>query len=841
MPSSTDLASPAATCPLPAAARTATPAVCYHCHQPVPAGSRWLDTHADGDRHYCCAGCQGMAALVAAAGLDAFYARSRTGGSPARPATDSAAARDAEALAIAARTAGAIVARADGSEEASLLIEGLHCGACVELIERWLARQPGIVDARLNMMTARMQVRWDPATTNLATVLQAVTSLGFRAQPYDRARREAGAQRSDRAALTRAAVAVLAMMQVMMFAVPAYISHDGVAPEYQALLARVSLVLTLPVVVYCAWPLFAGAVRDVRARRLGMDVPVTLGIAIAFAASVHATVTGRGALYYDSVTMFVALLLCARYLETRARRRAGDAIEAIAPALPGTADRLRADGSVACVAASTLAPGEHIRVAAGATIPVDGVVVAGRARVSEAVLTGESWPQPKGPGDAVLAGSLNGTSPLTVEVRRAGERTSLSALARLVDRAAAARPAAAAWASRVAAWFVAGQLAVALAATLWWWPRDAALAVRIGIAVLIVSCPCALALAWPAAIASAVGGLARRGSLVVRDHALDTLARVTTVAFDKTGTLTQGRIALRDVRTTRADIDAPRARAVAAALEAGSDHPLAAALRDAAPDAALQATNLAGVTGCGVEGDVDGRHYRLGKPGWALGACARPATATEVAALADLDDDATIVALADADGLCAAFALADTLRPSAHAMVVQLKAAGLRVVLLSGDREPAVAHVAHALGIDAWRGDCMPDAKCDAIRALQRGGDVVAMVGDGLNDGGALAQADAGIVFGRAAAATQWAADVVLLTPDPAAIAGLLASARRTRRVIRQNLGWALAYNAVAVPLAIAGALTPLVAAVGMSLSSVLVVANALRLLRTRATPAGSA
>ncbi len=885
---------------------------CFHCGETVPVPGRWRAMHRGHERAFCCAGCQGVAALIASAGLDDFYAATRSALRHPRESGDPQVRHPREsgdpndeftALEVAARAAGAVrrieaPAFAGGTadaapafagvtgdfagvtgdfagvtgdfarttDETSLLVEGLHCGACVELIERWLARQPGVAEAGVNLMTRRMTVRWDPEAASLAGVLREVARLGYRATPYDRARREALASRESKRLLARAAVALLAMMQVMMFAVPAYITRDGVDPGYARLFAWASLVLVLPVVTWCASPLWRGAWRGLRAGSPGMDLPVVVGFGVAFGASLWATLAGEGAVYYDSVTMFVALLLSARWLEARARWKAGDAIEAIAPALPETAlkldagegiDGLRRDavdlahgvqaagggaGRGSVVAAASLQPGDRIRVAAGATVPADGEVVEGASTLSTAMLTGESWPRPVRRGDAVLAGSINGASPLTLRVRAAGAATSLSALARLADRAAAARPRGARAIERAARGFVAVQLGLAALVLAIGWPQGPSEAAMRAIAVLIVSCPCALSLAWPATLASAVGGLARRRVLCAGEGALERAAQLTTVVLDKTGTLTVGEVAVREVRLERASIDAPRAKAIAAALEQGISHPIARALAadPGTGDPHPPAREQHAVEGFGVEGIVAGRRYRLGRHDWALALRPAPVAASQPAPAADgttlatpaLESIATCVTLADEDGPLARFVLADALRDDARAVVARWRARGLRVALLSGDAAATVEAVARAAGIDEVEAGATPARKSAAIALRQARGERVAMVGDGLNDRVALARADVSVAFGEAAAATRWAADVVVLPHRLSAVDAVFTTACRTRAVIRENLAWAVGYNLVAVPLAASGQLTPLVAALAMSLSSLAVVGNALRLMR---------
>ncbi|MGE5169886.1 MAG: heavy metal translocating P-type ATPase [Rudaea sp.] len=807
----------------PAAARTVASArsACFHCGDENPAQTPWRATIDGVDASFCCAGCLAVAQTIRAAGLSAFYAR-REGASP----RSDVAAGDAERTSEAAAAEGLIVDAGGGLREVALLVDGMRCGACVWLLETWLARQPGVASVAVNFATRRARVRFDVGSADLRAILDAFSRVGYRAYPYDPARREALVRRESRTLLLRTALALLGMMQVMMFAVPAYLSADGVAPEYRRLLDWASLALALPVVGYCAAPFFAGAWRDLRTGRPGMDVPIALGVGAAFLASAFATVSGEGAVYFDSVTMFVALVLAARWLELRMRERAGDALEATARDLPATAERL--DGyperRVTCtVAATRLVRGDVVRVPAGAIVPADGVVLEGRSSVEEALLTGESWPRAKGIGERVLAGSVNRESPLTVRVDAAGEATTLAHLARLVERAAAERPQVARLAERVATVFVACLLALAAATGVAWWFLDPARALPVAIAVLVVSCPCALSLATPAALASAAGALGRRGILCVRPDALERLAGVTHVVLDKTGTVTTGHLRLGGVEPA-GGVDADRCVAIAAALERGASHPLARALDDRAAGDVV-ARDVVATPGQGVEGTIDGLRYRFGRADW-------------VAALGGVvpGDDAlapaTRVGLAAEGRYLATFRFDDAIRPEAASLVAALRASGIGVTLLSGDRADTVGDAARAIGVADWRADASPDAKRAFVAALQGRGARVAMVGDGINDAPSLACADVSIALGSAATLTRWTADIVVLGDDLARVAFAVDAARRTFRVIRQNLAWAALYNVVAIPLAATGHLSPLAAAFGMSVSSLAVVANAWRLSR---------
>ncbi|MFO1323207.1 MAG: heavy metal translocating P-type ATPase [Burkholderiales bacterium] len=807
---------------------SASRASCYHCATPCPTPARWTATVAGVPREFCCAGCLAVAQTLDAAGLAALYAAR----AQAAPHAVSDTVDDGVRWGDAAESGGLVRTLPDGTREASLLIDGMTCGACVPLVESWLARQPGVKAAHVNYGNRRAQVAWRPGETRLSALLRALAAAGYAAFPYDPARREALAKIERRALLSRMAVALLAMMQVMMFALPLYLTDDGVAPEQRQLLDWASLVLTLPVLLYSATPFFAGAWRDLSRGRLGMDVPIVIGIAAAFAAGAWSVLRGGGPVYFDSVTMFVALLLVARFADLVARQRAGAAIETIARQRPDTAERLPAWPAEAApepVAAASLAAGDVVLIRPGANVPADGEIVEGRSHVEEAMLTGESAARVRGPGQRLWAGAINRDNALVMRVTAAGDDTRLAAILRLAERAAGARPGVARVADRIAGGFVAGLLVVAAAAAAYWTLHEPARALAIAFAVLAVSCPCALALATPAALAAAAGSLARRGVVLARADALETLAKVTHVVFDKTGTLTEGRVRLVGCATADGHSRGDALR-IAAAIEARSEHPLARALAAAAPqgEVAFDAAPVQ-LAGEGIAARISGAEVRVGRLDFVAAlAGAMPAS---LAAFAG-DRAQTLVGQGDARGWHAVYAFADALRPGAASMIADLHAKGIATVLLSGDAQRSVDAVAAMVGIGDARGRMRPEDKRAAIVAMQRAGAVVAMTGDGINDAPALAQAQVSLSLGSSTPLAQWTADVVIVSDDVGRIAQIVGEARRTFRIIRENLAWALAYNVVAVPAAAFGFVTPLVAAIGMSTSSLLVVGNALRLTR---------
>ncbi|MGC9236473.1 MAG: heavy metal translocating P-type ATPase [Thiomonas sp.] len=802
---------------------------CYHCS--LPLGQSPVRMELDGQwRSFCCQGCAAAAEIIVQGGLCAYYDR-RTAGEGAiaalPPEEIDRLHQQWMALADPAFLAAYATALGDDKWSTQIAVDGIHCGACVWLIEQRLRAIPGVLAATVNYSTRRVALQWDARTVQLPQVFQALAEVGYRPLPNARHQSELSHRRARRLAILRTLVAWLAMMQVMMFAWPGYIDPEGLNSAEQGIFQWGSLALTLPALLFSGWPFLMGALRDVRNRRLGMDVPVTLGLWSAFAASVWSVAHGQSHVYFDSVVMFLALLLTARLIEDGLRQRSLNAAEELMEQLPA-AVRVRSSAAVGwrSVAITQVRAGDEVELPSGSAAAVDGVVIGGSSLVDEALLTGESRAVLKQVGDTVLAGSMNRQSPLVLRATQTGAGTRIAQMVELMQHALASKPRSAQIADVAAQWFTAGLLLVALLTVgLWWW-LDPARIMPTLIAVLVVSCPCALSLAVPAALAASTAQLSRHGVLLARGHALDRAPRVDLWLFDKTGTLTTAEPVVAQVRVLDPEFTSERVLALARAMEQGVQHPLARAFAASAAegDPVETVQDLRVVAHGGLQAQWRGHTLRLGNAAFSGVADAAPPERSDI--------PLTRLGLSLDQRPLAVFDIAETLRPGAMEALQALRSSGAEVAVLSGDAPRTVQAWAAQLGVAQAEGGLSPEDKLARVRQLRAQGRVVAMVGDGVNDAPVLAAADLSVSFAGAAPIARAGADVILHHPDMRALPRLVDTGRRTVGVMRQNLIWAVVYNLLAIPLAVAGYITPVWAAVGMSSSSLLVVLNAARLAR---------
>lgn len=799
---------------------------CYHCGEPVPADSPYF-IELDQTRHpMCCPGCEAVAHAIVEGGLASYY-RYRTQ-MPLRPEEDQPHLEQEMRIYDRPELQAEFVHHDEqGLAHIQLAIEGITCAACAWLIEHQLSQETGVHKIAVNLSQHRASLIWDPQQTQLSQVLMCLQRIGYQACPYQADQQQAQLLQQEKMFTRRLIIAGIGMMQVMMFAVGLYAeAFQGIEEDFKNLFRWLSLVMTTPVVLFSAYPFFKAAWRDLRTRHLSMDVPVALAIGTAYLASVWATLADTGEVYFDSVSMFTFFLLFGRYIEMRARHRIGRSGNALQNLLPTSAIRLTADGQEEVVPTRDLQVGDRVLVKPGQSIPADGRIVKGRSSLNEAALTGEYMPVARTLGDPLMAGTQNVESPLEMQVEHTGQDARVASIARLTDRAFAEKPKVAALANRIAHWFVLAVLIIASSVAYVWWQLAPEDAFWITLSVLVVTCPCALSLATPTALTVAMNHLRNRGFLVTRSHVLEGLAQSTRIIFDKTGTLTQGQLKLVH-HTWIADPQDPRCDSVlalAAALESHSEHPIARAFSEyRQTDIRAQSTQV--VMGEGLTGDIHGQTYRLGKAEFAWPAQALQAPERQTPTLTGQS-----ILLADQQGPLCWFHLDDQLRHDALACIQSLQEMGLEVELLSGDQGPAVAQVAQKLGISTYTAAASPETKLARLRELQTAGEAVIMVGDGINDVPVLAGAQVSIAMGNATDLAKTSADALLVSAHLTRISDAIRLAYKTRRVIRQNLMWALIYNVLALPLAAMGMIPPWLAAIGMSVSSLIVVFNALRL-----------
>lgn len=863
---------------------------CYHCHSALPKTHRYTLTLDGAQRLFCCLGCQTIAQIIYAQGLDAFYTqRTAIEFKPSavnHSIADKLLAYDDAALSQ--RFLHIPNPKHSNIVEVTLKLENIRCAACIWLNEQYLRHIAGVEDVRAHYVTQKAVVRFDLERCKLSTLLAAIEQLGYTAWPFDATIDDHVSRSEQQRSLIRLSIAWLGMMQVMMYAWPIYFDRHDLLDEHAMLLAWTSALLTLPVIGYSAAPIFYNAWQSIkncwRHGLLSMDVPVAIALALAFAASVINLVRGTGASYFDSITMFVAFLLTARYIEMRMRHEVQSTTSALAKQLPAVCERFddfSTTRTIHTVPVVKCQIGDILHIPAGEVIPADGVIVDGCSQVSEALLSGESHPRTKTINDTVYAGSYNLASTLCIQVSGIGRSTRLADITRLLEQALTSRPHLATLSQQWASYFVLALLGLALFTGLLWWYINPAQAWSTAVAVLVVSCPCALSLAIPAALAAAHSAATRAGLLIINGNALETLAQVQDLVLDKTGTLTTGCLQLAHVTLFTPAFTLNEVLAIAASMEVGQRHPCALALQKVAQQKQLASYTFKEMPRTLVGQGVAADDWQLGSAAWLATTVEGINTATPAPSTLPLPavlavslnsaakttptqveystwqsdennsryDDAHLspqhheqnkkhasmltpqstIWLMHQKKWIARFDFADTPRPGAQALIAQAQAAGLTIHLFSGDDPTTVAQWANYFGIKNWQGGMLPETKHAAIQTLQQQRRIWA-IGDGINDAPLLAQAHVSTAIASGAPLAQAGADIIAMTESLVPLAKMIKHAARTKKIMRQNLLWAFIYNLIAIPAAALGLITPWLAGVGMSLSSLIVTLNAWRL-----------
>lgn len=802
------------------------PAGCFHCGLPIAADADYHSQLEGKARDFCCFACQSVCEAIYEAGLQGYYQRTPQGTLLAPPPTPP---RDIEMYDL-EEVQQDFVHRQGDTRETHLLVEGIHCAACVWLIERGMMRTPGVLTANVNLAGKRLHLRWDNQRVKLSALIHRLAQIGYSGVPYDPEVAEGAMKKANRAMLFRLFFAAFAMMNLNLIAIALYSGADR--GQFVNFFHWMACALATPTLLYSGYPFYKGAWSGLRNARLTMDLPIAIGLSVTYAYSLYVTLTGKGEVYFDTVTNLTFVILIGRYLEGMFRHQAVAATNRLMDLQPRVATVLR-NGEEKIVSVRAVKVGDRVVVRPGNKIPMDGLVCEGRSSVDESMLSGESMPIKKQAGDRVAAGTLNGSGAMVVEVQAASQDSILSKIIRLVEEAQSSKAPIQRISDSIVPWFVLATLVFA-SITFYAWSENFELALMAATSVLIITCPCALGMATPMSIAVASGLGAKHGILVKNGVVLETLSKVTHFVFDKTGTLTEGKMRVEQV-IVAAGQDEAGLLATAAAVERYSEHSVAQAIVRVADERLLPYRSIAvhdfhASAGAGVEAETGGKRVLLGTAEWLL----QNNVALQESLLqtrAEHEAQAkTCVHLAVGGQHAAVLVLADTLRADAQGLVNALREAGIGMTLLSGDRKPVAEAIARQLGGMEVIAEVLPQDKDRVIQELQRRGECVAMVGDGVNDAPALIRADVGIALGSGTDVSVESADIVLMKNelDKVRLATLLS--RRTLRTIKQNIGLSFVYNGIMVPLAMMAHVTPLVAAITMPVSSLLVIGNAARI-----------
>ncbi len=802
---------------------------CFHCGLPLPA-DELFEAEIDGkQRRFCCFGCQSVCKMIYESGLEGFYQRAPEGTRLAPPPElpENLSFYDLDEI------QGEYVTDLGEQREIDLLVEGIHCAACVWLIERGMAQLPGVTSANVNLSGRRLHLRWDNTKVKLSRIMAKLGEIGYAAVPFDPDAAEGRLKRQNRAFLFRIAFAAFAMMNMLWISIALYTGADE--GEFRTLFYWVGMVLATPTLLYSGFPFLKGAWTGIRRAHLTMDVPIAIGASATYLYSSYSTLFNplQGHVYFDTVVNLIFVLLVGRFLESTSKRHAVAATQRLMDLQPKVATLLE-DGAERVVPVRALKPGDRILIKAGEQVPADGTIIEGSSTINESMLTGESRPVAKSKGDSVSAGTVNVGSAIQVEVSGVLKETTLGRIIHLVEEAQASKAPIQRIADRIVPWFVTITLLLSAVTLMIWWDSGFEKALMASVSVLIITCPCAFGMATPMAIAVASGLGARNGILIKNGEVLETLSGISHFVFDKTGTLTEGRMKVQELHLVEG-VDERETLRLAAMAESHSEHVVAQAIVKKAESMGLK-PRIEGVrdfenrSGFGIRAEVEGRKILLGSHAW------MKRNGTKVGEeLVDMAErlereGVTCVYMAKDGKVIALFGIADQLRSSAVPLLESLRRQGMRLTLLSGDSRQVAEAVAEKLGGMDVIAEVLPEEKDSVIKRLQEKGEKVAMVGDGINDAPALIRADVGISLGSGTDASMESSDIVLMSDELDKVEQAVALSRRTLRTIRQNIGISLVYNSVMVPLAMMAYVTPLVAAIAMPISSLLVIGNSARI-----------
>lgn len=802
---------------------------CFHCNEAVPSGISLFVTIDNKEQPMCCIGCQAVAQTIVDNGLTQYYSV-RT--EPANKGQSLIPEQlQKSKLLDEAVLQNEFIYQDNDTKEAILTVDGISCAACAWLIEMQLDKLHGILKITVNATTQRATVKWQHEQLNLSDILIAIETIGYHALPFKADEAELNNKKQSKAFIKRLGISGILMMQVMMIAVGLYFgAFADMANEHKIYLRWVSFVLTIPIIIYGAFPFYTGALTALRMKRLSMDVPVSIAILLAFSASAWATVTQQGEVYFESVSMFTFLLLIGKFLEFRARARAAQVSANLLKLMPMTATKLITmikDGeqnyNEELIAAKNLIIGDCVLIKPGEIVPADGIIISGNSQLNEAMLSGEQLPINKSINDNVFAGTINGDGNISVQVKQPTSHSFLSQLIRLSEQSQAHKPKIAQLSDKIAQYFVAVILLTSIGTALYWHQHMPEEAFWITLSVLVATCPCALSLATPTGLTCATTRLNKDGIMIKGGHVMETMPQINCFAFDKTGTLTTGEFQINHVEIFSENTQ-ENALAIAAALEAHSEHPIAKPF-SAYRDFSLQAKNIKVHSGKGVSGHINNDNYAIGKYSWAI------TQIDGVQQSLDAFQNANCILIKN-NRVIAAFYLVDKVREEAKAVIKKLNKKA-STMMLSGDSQSACDKLLSILPLNSMEGGLSASDKMHKIQDIQKNEQYkVAMTGDGVNDSPVFGAAHISIAMGCGADITKSGADVILLNNKLSSINTLIKVAHKTRRIIIQNYLWAFGYNAIVLPLAVAGFITPYMAVIGMSASSILVITNSLRLLK---------